>query len=50
MLPVLNNAASVLRSAYAPGDGVLKLRPGDGVRFGTAFPIRVTVQSPSGAP
>lgn len=50
MLPVLNNAASVLRSAYAPGDGVLKLRPGDGVRFGTAFPIRVTVQSPSGGP
>lgn len=38
-----NNASSSLRAAHAAGDGSLKLKAGDGPKFGSTWPARVVV-------
>src|SRR5438270_12432236 len=50
MTVCVNNGHSTLRADYAPGDGVLHLASGEGARFGSAFPLRVTVQASTSGP
>lgn len=49
MTACVNNGASTLRADHAQGDGLLKVKAGEGARFGTAFPLRVTVQAATGS-